>query len=232
MIKIGLIAVLLTIELTIFYKFDSTLAYPFRGLIHLVLFYWYYSARKEKLNHTDRLFLTSCAIPAITPIPIYIFGFTWGTLLEAALLLISYQLLIKVYILEGAKIRFSNKLNTFIKVFVPYVLLPLSYFFFVVFPVVKLDVLLITLVYLIQIMYMATLSAFLRFPEKSKLYISLGMFFVLFASGSSVHRVYVAPYEFDYGIVRICATLCRIFIVVGLLHRAEKEIYRFNAIKS
>ncbi|GAB3502408.1 hypothetical protein GCM10027442_02200 [Emticicia fontis] len=215
---------MLIIELTVFYKLDSNLAYPFRGLIHLFMAYWYYSERKNELNLTDRLFLISCLIPAITPIPIYFFGFTWGTLLEAILLLVSYQLLIRIYTLEGAKIRFTNNLKTFIAVLIPYVFLPLSYFFFVVFPVAKPDVFLICLIYLIQVMYMAVLSAYLPLPEKSKLYISLGMFFILFASGASVHRVYVSPYEFDYGTVRIAANLGRILIIIGLLNRMKREI--------
>jgi hypothetical protein len=50
------------------------------------------------------------------------------------------------------------------------------------------------------------------------------MFFILFASGASVHRVYVAPYEFDYGIVRIAANLGRMLIIIGLLNRMKKEV--------
>ncbi|MBA4852798.1 hypothetical protein [Emticicia sp. BO119] len=223
MIKIAVIILLLIIELTVFYKIDSALAYPLRGLIHLFMAYWYYSERKEELNLTDKLFLISCVIPAITPIPIYIFGFTWGTVLEAVLLLVSYQLLIRIYSLEGAKINFRSNLNTSLKVLIAYVVFPLTYFFLVVSPVAKPDVLVISFIYLVQIMYMAVLSAFLPFPEKSKLYISLGMFFILFASGASVHRVYVASYEFDYGIVRIAANLGRILIIIGLLNRIKKE---------
>ncbi|RFS15584.1 hypothetical protein [Emticicia sp. C21] len=225
MIKISVLSLLLIIELTIFYRVDSTLAYPFRGIIHLFMAWWYYSERKNELNLTDRLFLISCLVPAITPIPIYIFGFTWGTLLEAVMLLVSYQLLIKIYSLEGAEIRLANNLKTFGMILTPYVFFPLAYFFFIVYPVAKPDVLLITSIYLIQIMYMAVLSAYLPFSEKSKLYISLGMFFILFASGASVHRVYVAPYEFDYGIVRIAANLGRILIIIGLLNRTKREIF-------
>ncbi len=224
MIKIAFIALLLAVELTIFYEVNSKLAYPFRGAIHLFMAYWYYSERKASLNLTDKLFLISCLIPAITPIPIYFFGFTWGTLLEAVLLLVSYQLLIRIYRLEGAKIRFRTNLNTIIKVLIPYVFFPLTYFFLIVFPVVKSDVLLITFIYMVQIMYMAVLSAYLPFPEKSKLYISLGMFFIIFASGASVHRVYVVPYEFDYGIVRITANLGRILIIIGLLNRMKRDV--------
>ena len=223
MIKLAVISLLLIIELTIFYEVDSTLAYPFRGLIHLFLAYWYYSERKNVLNLTDRLFLISSLIPAITPIPIYIFGFTWGTLLEAVLLLVSYQLLIRIFSIEGARIKIRTNLNTIMKVVIPYVVFPLTYFTLVVFPVVKSDILLICFIYLLQVMYMAVLSAYLPFPEKSKLYISLGMFFILFASGASVHRVYIAPFEFDYGIVRIAASLGRILIVVGLLNRMNRE---------
>ncbi len=225
MIKIVLIALLLAVELIIFYEVNANLAYPFRGLIHLLMAYWYYSERKASLNQTDKLFLISCVIPAITPIPIYIFGFTWGTLLEAVLLLVSYQLLIRVFFLEGARIRFRTNLNTVIKVLVPYVFFPITYFFLIVFPVAKPDVFLIALIYLIQIMYMAVLSAYLPFPEKSKLYISLGMFFIIFASGASVHRVYVASYDFDYGIVRIAANLGRILIIIGLLNRMKRDIF-------
>jgi hypothetical protein len=224
MIKIGVLSLLLIIELSVFYKVDSTLAYPFRGIIHLFMAWWYYSERKNELNLTDKLFLISCLIPAITPIPIYFFGFTWGTLLEAIMLLVSYQLLIRIYTLEGAKIRLANNLKTFGMVLTPYVFFPLTYFFLIVYPVAKPDVLLITSIYLVQIMYMAVLSAYLPWPEKSKLYISLGMFFILFASGASVHRVYVAPYEFDYGIVRIAANLGRILIIIGLLNRTKREI--------
>ncbi len=225
MVKIGVIALLLTLELIIFYGVNIALAYPFRGLIHLMMAYWYYSERKAILNQIDKLFLVSCLIPAITPIPIYIFGFTWGTLLEVALLLVSYQLLIRIYFLEGARIRITGKkqLNTFFRAVIPYVCLPLTYFFLVVFPLTKPDVFIVTFIYLVQIMYMALLSAYLPFPEKSKLLISLGMFFILFASGASVHRVYVVPYFFDYGFVRIAAVLGRILIIAGLLNRINQE---------
>jgi hypothetical protein len=225
MTKITLIVLLLAVELIIFYKVDSTLAYPLRGLIHLLMAYWYYSERKNAINQTDKLFLISCVIPAVTPLPIYFLGFTWGTVLEAVLLLVSYQLLIRIFVIEGARIRYRTNLNTIIKVLIPYVFFPLTYFFLIIFPVVKSDVLLISFIYMVQIMYMAVLSAYLPFAEKSKLYISLGVFFIIFASGASVHRVYVAAYEFDYGIVRIAANLGRILIIIGLLDRMKRDVF-------
>lgn len=223
MIRLVPVALLLAIELLIFYQVDPAFAYPFRGLIHLYIAYWYYSAKKSVLTLTDRLFIVSCLIPAFTPIPIFLFGFTWGTLVEVVLLLVSYQLLIKIYRLEGARIKLTNNLRTFIRVLVPFVLFPLVYFVISIFNIHRYDVVLILSVYLLQIMYMAVLSAYLPFEEKSKLSITMGMFFIIFASGTSFHRVYITPFEFDYGIVRIAANLGRILLVTGLLNRAYRK---------
>jgi len=223
MLKFIITAVILLIELILYYEFNPKFSYPFRELVHVFLLYWYYSERKNVLNLTDKLFLISTAIPLISPIPIYIFGLTWGTLFEAVLLLISYQIIIIIFIREGAKFRFTNKTNTLIKVFIPYVFFPLAYFLLIIAPLAKMDVIAVTFIYLAQMMYMAALSAYLPFPEKSKWYISLAMFFVLFASGASVHRVYISHYEFDHAIVRIFATLCRAFLIVGLINRFNTQ---------
>ena len=112
--------------------------------------YWYYTERKHVINLTDRLFLVSCLIPAITPFPIFIFGFTWDTLVEVIRLLVSYQWLIKIYLLEGAIIRLSSNFRTFT-------------------------------------------------------------------------RVYMNPYEFDYGTVRMASTLSRILLITGLINRVSRE---------
>jgi len=226
MIKIAPIALLLVIELFIFYKVSPSYAYPLRGLIHLYMAYWYYSERKHAINLTDRLFLVSCLIPAITPIPIFIFGFTWGTLVEVILLLVSYQLLIKIYSLEGARIRLSSNFRTFSKVLVPFVFFPLIYFIISVLTIDRFDVILILSIYLLQLMYMAVLSSYLPFKEKSKLCITMGMFFIMFASGASFHRVYMSAYAFDYGIVRIAANLGRILLIIGLVNRVRRESFR------
>lgn len=223
MIKIAPIALLLVIELLIFYQVSHSYAYPLRGLIHLYMAYWYYTERKHALNLTDRLFLVSCLIPAITPIPIFIFGFTWGTLVEVILLLVSYQLLIKTYSWEGARIRLWSSFRNFTNVLVPFVFFALIYFTISVFTIDRFDVILILSVYLLQLMYMCVLSSYLPFEEKSKLCITMGMFFIMFASGVSFHRVYMNPYEFDYGTVRIAANLGRILLIIGLVNRVSRE---------
>jgi hypothetical protein len=73
------------------------------------------------------------------------------------------------------------------------------------------------------LIYMVFASTFLPYPEKSKLYISLAMFLVLLASGVSAYRLYISSFFFDYALVRICVTLCRVLMLLGMIHRFDSQ---------
>lgn len=225
MIKIILTFSLLLLEIVLFYKFNQIIAYPARILVYSYLIYWYYSERKRDnaLNLTDKLFIGSFLIPIISPLPDYLWNTLPTKILEIVLILISQQLIVFIWTREGAKIDFSNQKNTFIKVLVPYIVLPVLFFCFVVLPTEQLIPIVLFAFYLLQMMYIATLSAFLPFPEKSKFYISLAMGLLILSSGANFLRICISPYDYDFAVVRFTTIAFRVFLLIGLLHRETHE---------
>lgn len=227
MIKIVLTFVLLLLEIVLFYKFNQIIAYPARILVYSSIIYWYYTERRRDntLNLTDKLFIWSCIMPVFSPLANYIWPSVTTKVLEVLLLMVGHQLIASIWTQEGAKIEISsNQKNTFIKVLVPYVILPALFFCFVVLPTNQLIPTILFTFYLLQMMYITTLSAFVSFPEKSKLYISLAMGILVLSSGANFLRICVSPYEYDFAVVRLTAVGFRVFLLMGLLSRETHEV--------
>jgi hypothetical protein len=226
MIKIILTFSLLLLEIVLFYKFNRIIAYPARILVYSYLIYWYYTERKRdnSLNLTDKLFIGSCIIPIFSPLADYISDSVPTKVLEIILLMISQQMIASIWTREGAKINFSNQKNTFIKVLVPYVMLPALFFCVVILPTNQLIPIVLFAFYLLQMMYIATLSAFVPFSEKSKLYVSLAMGLLILSSGAHFLRICVSPYDYDFAVVRVTSIAFRVFLLIGLLHRETHEV--------
>ena len=226
MIKIILTFSLLLFEIVLFYKFNRIIAYPARILVYSYLIYWYYTERKRdnSLNLTDKLYIGSCVIPALSPLADYIWNSVPAKIFEIILVMISQQMIAYIWTREGAKINFSNEKNTFIKVLVPYIILPVLFFCFVVLPTNQLIPIILFAFYILQMMYIATLSAFVSFPEKSKFYISLAMGLLVLSSGANFLRICVSPYDYDFAVVRFTAITFRVFLLMGLLYRETHEV--------
>ncbi|GAB3502401.1 hypothetical protein GCM10027442_02180 [Emticicia fontis] len=213
--------------MVLFYKFNRIIAYPARALVYSSIIYWYYTERKRDnaLNLTDKLFIWSCILPIFSPLADYIWPSVPTKILEIILLMASNQLIASIWIEEGAKINFSvNQKNTFIKVLVPYIILPVLFFCFVVLPTNQVIPIVLFTFYLLQMMYITTLSAFVPFPEKSKLYVSLAMGILVLSSGANFLRICVSPYEYDFAVVRFTAVAFRVFLAMSLLHRETHEV--------
>lgn len=226
MLKIFVTLILLIVELVIFYKFNRIAAYPARILLYSYLAYWYYSERKRdsSIGLTDNLLICSLIIPIFSPLPDYIFNSVLTKILEIVLIMVSQQLIAYIWTREGAKIDFSNQRNTFTKVLVPYIILPILFFCFVVLPTQQLIPIVLFAFYLLQMIYITTLSAFVPFPEKSKFYISLAMGVLVLSSGANFLRICVSPYEYDFAVVRVTAIAFRVFLLIGLLYRETHEV--------
>lgn len=226
MLRTGLVMLLLAIELLVYYSFGAFASYPVRVSLSCTLLFWYYSKKRDTFNFTDKLFIASSVFSIISPLPVYVLGLAWGKTLELALIMIGYLFIIRIYQVEGSKIILSDKQNTFINILIPYIIMPCGFFIAVILPLTSIATTLFTGIYLLQLLYMLVLSAFLPFPERSKLYISLAMFFVVLASGANAYRMYVSHFPFDYGFVRIATTLFRFFFFLGILYRADQRIGR------
>jgi hypothetical protein len=159
-----------------------------------------------------------------SPLADYIWNSVPAKVLEILLLMVSNQLIASIWTREGAKLNFSNQKNTFIKVLVPYIVLPVLFFCVVVLPTYQLIPIVLFAFYLLQMMYIATLSAFISFSEKSKLYVSLAMGLLILSSGANFLRICVSPYEYDFAVVRFTAVAFRVFLLMGLLHRETHEV--------
>ncbi|WP_435352763.1 hypothetical protein [Emticicia sp. SJ17W-69] len=224
MLKIGLVILLFAIELYVYYSFGGFASYPFRILGYGFLLFGYYSKKKYTLNFTDRLFIAASFFPIFSPLPVYVLGFALGKTLELALIMIGYLFIIRIFQVEGSKIILADKQNTFLNIFIPYVVMPCAFFIAVILPLTSATTIILTGVYLLLMLYMVVLSAFVPFTEKSKLYISLAMFFVVLASGANAYRMYISHFPFDYGVVRIVTNLFRIFFMLGILYRVDQRV--------
>lgn len=222
MTKIVIVFLLLIIELVVYYLYNSLASFPIQLLIIGFLFYWYYSERKSSFNLTDKLLIASTVISAFSPITNYFAEFFVSNIIKFILIAVNYMLTIWIFKIEGAKISFKSKSNMFL-VFVSYILMPFAFFATVIYPLTDAKTAIVSGIYMIPLIYMVFASTFLPYPEKSKLYISLAMFFVLLASGISAYRLYISSFFFDYALVRICVTLCRVFMLLGMIHRFDSQ---------
>ncbi len=220
--KIVIIILLLIFELVIYYSLGSFPSFFFQLLIICFLFYWYHSERKVTFNFTDKLLIASTLISLFSPLTVFLPNFFVSNIVKFVLIAINYILVIKMFSIEGAKISFKGKSNMFM-VFISYLFMPFAFFAVVIYPLTDTKTAIITGVYMLPLIYMVFLSTFLPFPEKSKLYISLSMFLVLLASGISAYRMYISQFLLDYALVRVCITFCRVFMLLGMLHRFDNR---------
>jgi hypothetical protein len=136
--------------------------------------------------------------------------------------MIGHVFIILIFRIEGSKIKFFDKQNTFVTILIPYILMPFAFFVAVILPIKSLLVVFVTGIYLLEMVYLLVLSAFVPFSEKGKLYISLSMLFLVLASGANAYRTYITDFGFNYGVVRVSTSLFRLFLLLGMLYRNEK----------
>lgn len=222
MLKVGIIALLLALELSVYYILGNFPSFFVQVAIVGYLFYWYYSERKIDFNRSDKLLMLSTLISLFSPLTIYITDFFINSVIKFALIALNYILIIMLFRLEGAKIDFSGKSKPFL-VFVSYIFTPFAFLFAVIFPLTSTQNAIISGVYILPLIYMVLLSTFLPFPEKGKFYISIAMFLVLLSSGVSAYRLYVSSFPLDYSLLRILITACRVFMLLGMLNRFDSR---------
>ena len=224
--KIIVILLLSITEVILYYSFNKFVSYPVRVLIYVYLANWYYQERKQNasINQTDKLFIWACFILMFSPVPAYINNSITGKVIEFALLMLSQQLIIAIFIREGAKFDFSTKRKTFHKILVPYVIIPVLFFFFVALPTQQWIPVILFGFYIIQMMFVSILSAYAPFSEKSQFYITLSMGMLIISSGANFLRHSVSPYEYDFAVVRISSVAYRVFLLIALLHRETHEV--------
>jgi hypothetical protein len=220
MLKIGIVILLLLIELVLYYSFGVLSSFFVQVLIILFFFYWYYSERKATFNNTDKLLIGSTVISLFSPLADFIPNFFVSSAIKFTVIIISYALIIWMFRAEGAKLRFNEKSGTFL-IFVSYIFMPCAFLFAVIFPLTHARNAILASLYIVPLICMVLLSTFLPFPEKSKFYISLSMFLVLLASGVNAYRIYISSFLLDYALLRVCVTLCRFFMLLGMLYRFE-----------
>lgn len=220
MLKIGIVIFLLIIELVLYYSFGSLPSFFIQVVIISFFFYWYYSERKNTFNLTDKLLISSTAISLFSPLADYIPNFFISSTTKFTVIIIGYLLIIWMFRIEGARLRFKEKSSTFLVV-VSYIFMPCAFLFAVIFPITTVRNAILASFYIVPLIYMVLLSTFLPFPEKSKFYISLAMFLVLLASGVNAYRIYISQFLLDYALLRVCVTLCRFFMLLGMLNRFE-----------
>lgn len=222
MFKIIIVILLLIVEIAFYYLFGSLASFSVQLSILVFFFYWYYSERKLNFKFTDKLLIISTVVSAFSPLTIYMSSFFIGNIIKFILIGLNYMLTIQIFRIEGAKINFKGKSNISL-VFLSYIFMPFAFFVSVLFPLTDARTTLVTGIYMIPLIYMVLLSTFLPFPEKSKLYISLSMFFVLLASGISAYRLYISSFFLDYALLRVCITICRLFMLLGMVHRFDLQ---------
>lgn len=220
MLKVGIVALLLALELSVYYILGSFPSFLVQVAIVGYLFYWYYSERKSDFNNSDKLLMLSTLISLFSPLTIYITDFFVNSVIKFALIAVNFILIIWLFRLEGAKMDFSGKSKTFL-VFVSYIFTPFAFLFAVIFPLTSAQNAIISGVYILPLTYMVLLSTFLPFPEKGKFYISIAMFLALLSSGVSAYRLYVSSFPLDYSLLRILITACRVFMLLGMLNRFD-----------
>lgn len=222
MLKVGIITLLLTLELGVYYTLGNFPSFIIQVMIVGYMFYWYYSERKSDFNTSDKLLMISTLISLFSPLTIYITDFFINSVIKFTLIAINFILIIWLFKLEGAKIDFSGKSKTFL-VFVSYIFTPFAFLFAVIFPLTSIQNAIISGVYILPLTYMVLLSTFLPFPEKSKFYISIAMFLVLLSSGVSAYRLYVSSFPLDYSALRILVTLSRVCMLLGMISRFDSS---------
>lgn len=222
MLRVGIVTLLLALELSVYYILGTFPSFFVQVSVVGYLFYWYYSERKVDFNKSDKLLMLSTLISLFSPLTAYITDFFINSAIKFALIAVNYIIIIVLFRLEGAKIVFSGKSKPFL-VFVSYIFTPFAFLFAVIFPLASVQNAILSGVYILPLIYMVLLSTFLPFPEKSKFYVSIAMFLALLSSGVSAYRLYISPFSLDYSILRISITMCRVFMLLGMLNRFDSS---------
>ena len=220
MLRTGIVAVLLALELVLHYTSYPTFSLVMQFIIVGYFIWWYFTERKSRFNYADKLLITSTIISVFSPLTQYIPNFFIANAVKFTVLSLSFVLMIIMFRNEGAKISFANKTNIFL-IFASYIFLPSAFFIVMIVPLTTTIVSVTIFLYLLPMLYMVVLSTFLPYSEKGKLLISLAMFVVILSSGVNSYRQYVTPFIFDYAFVRIFTTAFRVFMLFAMIDRID-----------
>jgi hypothetical protein len=215
-----ILSILLLTEIILFYTHNNTLNRFFRTANYLVICYWLYKEnRKTKILHIGYLF-TSFALLILSLYVVFFVNKQLLDLFELLLITFSYVCIILFFIKEKAKIRFND--TTFIKILVPYLLFPLA-FYANAYSFLPQEAIYVSIFFVVILVIMSLLSAFLPYPERSKLYISIGVFLLLLSIGINAYRAYIQSFFGDYVFFQLFDLGFYVFLILGILRSQDEE---------
>lgn len=213
------LSVLLLTEIALFYTHYGILNRFVRVTEYLVFCYWLFEEnRKNKILNVGYLFVNFILlIPGL--FVIFLVNKQLVDVFELLLIALSYLCIIIFFIKEKAKIRFND--STFIKVLFPYLLFPLA-FYANTYSFLPKEAIYVSVFFVIVLIIMSLLSAFLPYPERSKLYIAIGIFLLLLSIGFNAYRAYIQPFRGDYIIFRLFDLSFYSFLINGIVRSRDK----------
>lgn len=204
------------LELILFYTVPDKTYTFFRVLTHAVLFLWAYQSLKPSFSQSDFFVLFNIFTPIISPIFYLFSGKSASIIFELAIICVSNLGLIAVFLSNHE--RFNNKLatKTFLQILIPYIILPILFFYVVLHPATKINEFLVV-IYIIILMTVAVTSAYFSKNQQVSLFLTISVGLMFLASGANGYRLFVTNYFFDFGLVRLSTIFSKYFLALGFI---------------
>ncbi|MFN3851695.1 MAG: hypothetical protein ACK4NY_19820 [Spirosomataceae bacterium] len=204
------------LELILFYTIPDKTYTLFRVLTHSVLFLWAYQSLKPSFTQSDLFILFNIFTPIISPVFYLFSGKSVSVIFELAIICVSNLGLIAAFLSNHE--RFNNKLatKTFLQILIPYIILPILYFYFVLHPATKINEFLVV-IYIIILITVAVTSAYFSKNQQVSLFLTISVGLMFLASGANGYRLFVTNYFFDFGLVRLSTIFSKYFLALGFI---------------
>ncbi len=215
-----ILSIFLITEFLLYYFPLKNYIPPLRIIEFGVFIYWLIKENKQNPIRNINYLFTSFILIAPSLVIHYFISKVFMDLFQLLLIALSYLSILLFFIKEDSKIDVKD--HTFWKILFPYVIFPLA-FYANTYSFIPQSALLVSAFFVLMLVSMSLLSAFLPYSLRAKLYISVGIFLLLFSIGTNAYRAYIQSFLSDYIFFRIFDTSFYCLLILGIINKREQN---------
>jgi hypothetical protein len=207
---------------------DSFWLSNLRILSVMVLGVWYYENQKKGFYNTQKAFLLSLLLPALVSLSTFYIAEKPAILINISLNMFVLGLWCYCFKSMGATIIAKDSNQTLSKLTPAYFIIPILFYFFVLFPSLPPIYAIIVLLYIILFSYTGVLAAFLPINDEKKIWISVAIVLLVLANIINAYHTFLEKINYAYLLIRPITLIAKCMLVYGMIDYKTPYQNRFS----
>jgi hypothetical protein len=195
----------------------SLLTNNFRVLSYLTMCLWYYQREKENFNQVQKLFVITVFLRIFSTLATYLMDKKDSIIVSVSIHVSIFLLTSYIFKRMGGKIKLYEPERILIKLIPTFLILPLVFYFFLLYPKLFGIYTFLILIYILVLCYTALLLAFLPINEKKRLWIICGSVFFAIATIIEAQDTFLEKLTWSYSVVRTLLTVSICMAIYGMI---------------